>query len=646
MKPHTLPRQQLLLALTLALAPHVLHLPLWISGLYAAGLAWHALHLGTGLSLPGRWPLAAIAAGAAILILVSHGGFTGRDAGVALLSVMTALKLLEARRRRDYLLLALLGHFLILTQFLFDQGVIITLYSLGVFWLLTASLIQLSSPHPAGFGRRLRLAGRMVGLALVPAVVLFAVFPRPPAGLWGVQHPAGQATTGLSDRMSPGDISDLSQSGAIAFRADFQGDIPPRDDLDWRGPVLWHFDGRTWHPRERPMECAVPHGSGFGEPVRYDIILEPHGRPWLFALDIPARVPEGARLTRDLQLLHHADIEFRHRYRAASYTDYQLNVELSARDRTDGLRLPQDGDPRLRQLGRQWARDSQDAREVIDRALRFFAEQGFRYTLSPGRLPETNPMDHFLFQSRAGFCEHYAGAFTLLMRAAGIPARVVTGYQGGERNPNGGHLIVRQADAHAWTEVWLPASGWTRVDPTTAVSPQRLQSGLAASVTDPETLPAPVRLDRGWLHDAQLAWDGANHRWNRWVLGYSSRDQNRLLDWLRLPQLPPWGLALLSLVVGLAVLGIFLRLAPRPRIQSADSEVERWYRRYCRQLARQGLLRQPAEGPWAFAERVSKELPEAGARARRIADLYVRLRYAPNPPADGLRRLRELVRGR
>lgn len=634
----------LLGSLALAVVPHLSHLPIWVSGLFALVALWRLAIARRGLALPGRGPLLLLTALATGGIYLSFGTLFGRDAGVAMLVVMLALKLLEARALRDGMVAAFIAYFLAISSLLFSQGIPTAVYLLAVTLAITAALIGLNHPQSALGGRaRLRLAGAMLLQALPAMALLFVLFPRLPGPLWGLPRDAFGAASGLSDTMSPGSISHLGLSDAVAFRVKFSGQVPPTAQLYWRGPVLWDFDGRTWSAGRTETAVEGAKFTAFGTPVRYVVTLEPEPGRWLFALDLPAATPPGATLSPDYQLLAAQPVRRRIRYTMTSYPTYRTPLRLSRAERERALRLPPGADPQARALAARWRAETGGAEGVIARALAMFHDEPFVYTLNPPLLG-ANPVDGFLFGSRRGFCEHYAGSFAFLMRAAGIPARVVTGYQGGELNPLGDYLIVRQADAHAWVEVWLADRGWVRIDPTAAVAPQRVQVGIAGAFPETEAGPGLVSERAPWLRNLRLSWDALNNGWNQWVLGYDQQRQTALLSrlWRRPASWQELGLTLAAAMAGLllALGGLTLwqlRTGKRPETAAV-------YDRFCAKAARLGLPRRPGEGPQDFTRRIARQRPELAQAAARIGELYIRLRYGPAASKAEIRRLRRLVR--
>ncbi|WP_460825210.1 transglutaminase family protein, partial [Massilia solisilvae] len=468
----------LLLSAVLVLAPHTLHLPLWVTLLCAATLAWRAAITLQGRRMPSSLLLLPVAALAMAGVMHSYHTLLGRDAGVAMLVLLVAFKTLEMHARRDLYVVVFLCFFLVLTNFFYSQAIGTALMMIAsVVALLTTQLsFQFTGKVPP-LSARLLMGGRMLGLAAPLALLLFVLFPRVQGPLWGMPgdgHASGHG--GLSDRMAPGQISHLAQSEDTAFRVKFDGPVPDQTQLYWRGPVLGDFDGQVWtRVRSRPAPARSLALSVRGRPVRYQVTLEPSSARWLFALEMPDRVPplDGnlAFVSAEFELTAAYPLEQRVRYELSSFTQYSLQAGEQAGRDGEWLLLPYGTNPRALAEG-QALRAEPDPQQRVATVLRRFARQNFVYTLDPPRLG-ADSIDEFLYQTRAGFCEHYAGAFVFLMRAAGVPARVVTGYQGGEMNPIDGYLTVRQSDAHAWAEVWLAGRGWVRVDPTAAVAPER-----------------------------------------------------------------------------------------------------------------------------------------------------------------------------
>lgn len=627
---------RLLALVTLVLAPHALRVPIWASAVVVAGLAWQLAHLHSGLPLPGRLLRSALTVAAFVGVFLSYGRINGQHSGTALLVLMTVLKLLELRNARDLRVMVFLLYFLLLTHFLFSQALWTLAWMLGCAVGITALLVELQHPdEDRGFGESLRTGAVLVAQALPVMLVLFILFPRIPGPLWGLPADAGAtARTGLSEQMAPGDIAELIQSEAVAFRVRFEGEAPPARELYWRGPVFERFDGRRWEALPLPADERPPAIAFSGRRLGYELLLEPSRQRWLLALETPdpATLPERSRLGRDGVLLGTTPVNERRLLRLASDPEARLEPETLPRfARTAALQLPAGTAPRARALAAQWREAGLNDAAVVAQSLRLFRDEPFRYTLRPPRLG-AQPVDEFLFGTRAGFCEHYASSFVVLMRAAGIPARVVTGYQGGEWASVGGDFLVRQSDAHAWAEVWLEGQGWLRVDPTAAVSPDRIEQGLRGALADDEALPAFLRRSRESLWELGRAqWEFLDAQWSRWVLAYGPELQQRFLARFGLRDFRAMVLALTALVSALlALVALWLVWQRRPPPTDAP---HRLWRGLQRRLARRGLPPMPGEGPIAYTERAAARFPDRAEALRSAAGLYVGLRYLKAPPA-------------
>jgi transglutaminase-like putative cysteine protease len=377
--------------------------------------------------------------------------------------------------------------------------------------------------------------------------------------------------------------------------------------------------------------------------VDYTVTLEPTGQQMLFALDmVETWTPGLARQTWDYGLRTRNPIHAVVQYQARSYPRYTAGTELSRALRNRSLQLPRQRNPRTLELARRMRAESADDGAYLGAVLELFRTQDFWYTLAPSALARDS-VDDFLFNTRRGFCAHYASAFTTMMRAAGIPARVVGGYQGGDWNPIGGYLIVRQSHAHAWSEVWLPGSGWTRVDPTAAVAPERIERGIEAALGAEGLLPGTLRRESELWWQAGMIWDNLNARWNDWVVQFDRMRQEALLADLGFGD-ADWQDFAIALGAGLAgaMLLLFAWLAWEFRPRSPDPAAAS-YRRFSLRLARRGLPPETGEPPTVFASRLARLRPDLGPAADEITGLYLRLRYLPAPAPDGLRQLRRLV---
>jgi transglutaminase-like putative cysteine protease len=629
----------LLAAAVATAAPHASHLPLWLSLLAGGALLGRAWLWQQNGTLPARWLLALlVVTGVAGIGWQFHTLF-GRDAGVALLVFFMALKPMEMRTRRDSLVVVMLGFFLLLTHYFYSQSIPTGLWLLGASTLLTATLIRLhGGAQPAS--AVLRYAALLLAQAVPFMLLAFLLFPRVSGPLWGLPQDAHSGLTGLSDSMSPGSLNKLIESGAIAFRVEFSGDIPEKSRLYWRGPVLTDYDGHTWRAgaAQRPGETPTVEGSG--QTYRYVTTLEAHNARWLLALDLPVALPNDSVLSPALEARAREPVVNRARYAFTSSVDYRVNRQENPALLQQALRLPPGVNPRARELAAEWQAQFKSPERISSAALRLFRQEAFFYILRPPLLGR-DAVDDFLFATRRGFCEHYAAAYVFLMRAAGVPARVVTGYQGGEVNPVDGYLTVRQSDAHAWAEIWLADQGWVRVDPTAAVAPSRIEQGIEAALPASEPLPALLRIDTDWLRDLRNRWEAANNAWNQWVLGYNPQRQREVLSRLGLGE-PDWR-SMTAMLATLCAIALLVVSVWTLRQRSAATPAQRAWHSFCLRLQRLGMARSAWEGPLDFALRIERERPELGALAREAAGHFADLHYGTGQP-EQLQQLKECIR--
>ena len=632
------PMAWLVLGLGLVIAPHTGRMPLWIPVWFAVIALGRLLEHVQGSQAISHWlrRLSSVrhvlTLGLVVAVYLSFGTLMGRDAGVPLLVVLLGLKLLEIRSRRDHFVLVFIGYFLVITNFLYSQSIPTALYMFGIVIVITASLIALNDVNAKLTAtHRLRLSASLVMQSLPIMLVAFLLFPRISGPLWGVPIEAYANLPVLNDEMAPGTISKLSQSNAVAFRVKFHSAAPDPSLRYWRGPVLWATDGQTWTPGISRNAALVP-VYVYDRPVTYTVTLEPHNQRWLFVLDMPSSSLPVGRLTRDFQMIALAPVRRRLRYTADSYPQYRIST-TDIFEKSRALQLPVARHPRALALARTWREKSSGAEEVVQRALEFFHAEEFYYTLTPP-LITGDSVDGFLFDTRRGFCEHYAGAFATLMRAAGIPTRIVTGYHGGEYNPIGDYFIVRQRDAHAWAEVWFSERGWVRIDPTTAIHPSRIE--LAAGLV---TTPGIAAISLTLEHNATIrqlwrrlhnTWDATKNQWNQWVLGYGPKRQVQLLSELGIGQIDWLGMTLGLVASSTTILfGVALWLFWRPK--SSIDPIRAAYDQFCRRLARRGIARATFEGPIEFARRASVRYPARADEIDDITNQYIRLRYSARP---------------
>ncbi|MBS0557442.1 MAG: DUF3488 domain-containing transglutaminase family protein [Proteobacteria bacterium] len=612
-------------AVFVAVLPHLLRLP-WLIALPVLvlfALCW--LQRWRGGTRPPAWIKLPLVLLFPILIIFHYGNLFGREPGSALACAMLALKLLETDNRRDARAAICFSAFVLMSALLFDNSLWITALLCAALALLLAALRALESPRTA-WRRDLRAGALALAGALPLALCAFVFFPRLAAPLWGAPTDT-IARTGLGERMAPGTMQELLIDDSPAFRVVFDGATPPREELYWRGPVLWNFDGSAW---TRPEWLAAPQHDGTqvrvrGPRVGYEVTLEPSERHWLLALDVPLLAPAGAVRGADMSLVSRTRIDAATRYRMVSAPNYELDPVLSPLHRRLALQLPPGFDPRARALAQRWRDEFKGDPGLIVRAALDMIGAQFTYTLNAPLLGRDS-VDDFLFETKRGFCEHFSSAFTFLMRAAGIPARVVTGYQGGYFNPIGNYWVVRQSDAHAWSEVWLEGRGWVRVDPTAAVSPQRVQFGARAAAG--ASVPW---YQADWLMAMRNQLDLVNRFWNDAVIQFNALRQQSLLTPFGIVRADYPQLMLAMLVAGSLLLGFFAWWVMRAPRRAGDA-LDAAYARLCRKLARAGTVRDPADGPVTLAARVAARWPARGD-AQDLITQYVSLRYACALPA-------------
>ena len=652
----------LLLALAFVVLPHLNHTAWWATGVLVALWTWRFWLALTQRPLPPRFAMLPLLAAATLAVFAEHRTLLGRDAGVTFLLMLLALKLLEMRAKRDVFVVIFLAFFILLTQFLFGQSIFVAVLSLGAVLLLFFSLVSVNlADNDLSAARKARLVAVVLLKAAPLALALFLLFPRLPGPLWGIPGDSGNARTGLSNTMTPGAIGRLLPSEEIAFRVRFaSAQPPPPDQLYWRGPVLGLFSGRSWMPlseADRPDAVPTEARGDARSVIEYTVTLEPHRRDWLFALEWPAESPavtgvgdDGSRLSRDGQLLANGLVIERVRYTLRSATRFSFGLNETPLSLRAWTQLPPGFNPRtleyaaqLRQQvpGALLSRDADLA--LVEAVLTRFRREPYRYTLEPPVLGR-HSVDEFLFDTKAGFCEHYASAFVTLMRALDIPARVVTGYQGGEYNPIDGYLTVRQADAHAWAEVWLAGRGWTRVDPTAAVAPDRVEQtrGRAArerAAAGGGTL-APAVFDL-W-RTLRLNAEALENAWNQWVLSYSPERQLALLRALGLA--PDTRTLLVVFAVAVSVLLALLAwFSLRHRVQRDPlGEIVALLKE---RLLQAGVALPPHLGPRGMLPALKQQLDQASyAAACELLARIETLRYARTGQRAGTAQWRTLRR--
>lgn len=628
-------------ALLVCYSPQITTKPIWISGLIFACALIRWLAISAQRPPLAVWIRTPLGIAAFLAVLYSFGGINGVEPGSALLSVMAAMKLLETKNQRDQFVLLFICLFLMLATFLQEQTLWSVPYLLVAFFVTLSAWMAVSRRgDPPARHWYTRQAGLAFSLSLPLLAVMWVLFPRVPGPFWAIPTQSGAANTGLSSSMSPGDISALSQSSAVAFRVKFEQASPGQEKLYWRAIVMQKFDGRTWsadEPTYTSNANARIESIGDAQVIDYSITLEPTRQRWLFGLDLPTSWRgEGIYMSRFMTLERTRPIDERLSYNVSSNINATAALDLSDRAKRWYTNLPENGNPDARVFATELRNASTSDEALVERLLQFYRSQPFFYTLSPPALGRDS-VDEFLFGTRRGFCEHYASSFTFLMRAAGIPARVVAGYQGGEQNPLGNYWIVRQSDAHAWAEVWLAGRGWVRVDPTAAVAPQRIEQNLESALRELGEF-SPGAFELPVLERLQLIWDVVNARWNEWVLGFGPETQINFFEWLGLDD-PDWRdlviiLAILLIAI-MAMVSAWLAWQHRPpALDAAQKQYQRLQKR---------LKMRPQQGETAtqFAERVVAAYPDQKIPVETVIWNYLRARYADDGKAG--RKLTKLV---
>ncbi len=639
----------LLVVLLVSVAPQALSIPGWLLALLLFTLLWRLPLIEARWPPPPaavRWLLFSVGLGG---LWLNYQSLIGPQAGVAFLILCMSIKLLELQQPRDISVLLLFSCFLLASHFLLNSSLWLSLYTLLALLLLISGLLSLQMPATWSPRRTLSTALGLLLQALPLMLVLYVLFPRLPP-LWKLPAGASSARTGLSADMAPGDFVHLSTSSELVFRVQFQGRPPRPSQLYWRALVLTNFDGRDWRQPAGAVAFAerLPAPSARTSAVYdYRIILQPSGQHWLYALAWPLSYDADLRMSPAYTLWSPVLPVQGRSYSVRSDLQATVAATLAQDSRRQDLQLPA-GNQQARAQARAWRAQARDDGAYVQRILQWFHQAHFIYSLDPPPLVG-DQIDDFLFHSRRGFCEHYASAFVFLMRASGLPARVVIGYQGGQPDLEPGFWDVRQMDAHAWAEVWLPGRGWVREDPTAAIAPERIEKGEAALLARQGGYP---ELGSPWLgaqllrlHGHVQAWiDELNFRWQRDVLSYDvRRQQDLLLRYLGSRDVLREAL----LMMGLCVLILLLFFAASwSRQRRRVPAVDRYYRAYSLRMARLGLARQPGEGVHDYAARVARRWPERAATAREVAHLYSLLRYQPGDQAQARRlaRLRRLSR--
>ena len=638
----------LLAAQLIVMLPFALHLPIWLIPVMLISTYWRIRVLKGESAQPILLVRLFVVTLGIAGVFLSDMTLLSLDTMVSLLLLGFAFKSLEAIRQRDALVVVFIGFFLVAVSFLFSQSIPAGAYGVISMVVLTSALIaNQQSPTQQLSQNATRSSLKMSSLMLfqcLPLMVLVFIFMPRFSPLWSIPSFESHAKTGITDSMVPGDIASLSKSDELAFRASFEGRQPSSDEMYWRGLVLNFFDGKGW--QQLPEQFDTPELKSqllynmpwdatkvqvSGEPFRYEVIYEKTGQPWLFTLTPTTRMDGKTFQFGDFRVMSRSDIQSPLLVNAVSYPDSKRDLELSDFARNMALQLPDNGDEKTRAFARSLRAESSSNAAYVERVLKRFTDEPYAYTLKPPLLGDNDTIDKFLFETQRGFCSHYAGSFVYLMRAVGIPARIVVGYLGGEWNNNREYLSVRQYDAHAWAEVWLAGEGWRRVDPTSRVAPSRVDGGLEAAVDYEGTflegnLFSAHKFE--WLDGIREKMDAMQYGWRRWILGYDSKSQTNLLKSVldKMSSVP------LGALVGALFLGIFLLwfvMLGLMRRQTYEAYEHQLYRKFCKRLEKDGITRQPQQTPYEFAKIASEKLPDKASVIRDFSSLYQQLCYVP-----------------
>ncbi len=625
-----------------SIAAHFVNLPLWVSGFVIVALTWRCLQNLGYVKAINNWFLIPMVVFGGIGVFAEYWTIVGRDAGLALLTVMTSFKILESRSHRDLLILIFLCYFLIATHFLFSQSIFTAVLMLITLVVITSTLITLNQRNDqVTVKQRLHSSARLVSLSIPIMLILFVLVPRIPGPLWGITNEQRGGVTGLSEHMSPGEISNLIRSNDVAFRVDFESIVPPQHQLYWRGPVMAKFNGRRWYQARRRGISQLQINT-FEPATKYTVTLEANGAYWLLALDIPTQLVSNSFMTADYQLTSTKVINDLRRYTMESRLSFQVGLDEDPKYLELTLQYPKDSNPRTIEFGQKLASQYKNKIDLVDHVLKMFREQEYTYTLQPPIL-KGNVVDQFLFESRRGFCEHYAGSFALLMRAAGIPSRVVTGYQGGEYNNVGKYLIVRQSDAHAWTEVWLKDRGWVRIDPTAAVSPLRIEQGIDDALSD-ERASFRIQNRNPLFGNLLYTWDNLQHSWNDWVINYDDQKQRRFLRKLDIGIENAGDMIIALVVLLVSVSGLFWFINWYRERPAKPEQYEILFKQFIKKMSRLGFQKKNSEDARQFLQKLAPLEVRQNQQITQFVELYNQIKYGrENNSAKQIKELNDLV---
>lgn len=621
-------------------------LSLWMLALIALSLMWRVTLLNGRLQPPSRWLLSAFAIAGCIVLAVSAKQLGLLLTMVHLLCFAYGLKQLELNQRRDFYQLFLIGLFVLASAMIFNQALYFSSIAILVLILNMSVLFYFFTPTLPYF-TVIKATAKLFIQSVPLAIILFVVFPRV-APFWQVPL-ANSAKTGLSDRVTPGDIANLIQSSDLAFRVNFNDKKPLFNQLYWRALVLENYTGRSWIKSQQSIieGRAIIAGKWQFKPqlsvvvnnqqmsVNYQVIAQPSYQHWLYSLAIPQLDKTDAinntLLLPDFTLINKTPITQAISYQVTSLLHMPLNLQLSAQSRARNLAIPLDENPRLVSEAQRLRQLFKNDDELIANVLQTIRQQNYRYTLKPPLL-DNNSLDQFYFETKEGFCVHYASSFTYLMRAAGIPARLLTGYMGGEYNRNGDYYSIYQYDAHAWSEVWLKNRGWVRVDPTAAVSPDRVEKGFSQSLfAEQSALSGNIfslqnYRNIAWVNFFRQQFNALDYQWTRWVIGYTPERQFKLLNrWLG--DYKAWQIIILA-VVSFALIILWLWLTNCSNTKKIP--ISPWlkiYRQALQLLASKNMIKTNQQSIDEFSKGVTQHLPQIGQTFAILSTYFEQINY-------------------
>ncbi len=651
-KPDRQALYSLFIAFLLSVSPHLGRLPVWYAALAIFVFGWRYQIITANWRPPGSIIRIIVIFTVLFFLFQQYNTLLGRDAGVAMLVALTMLKFLELKTMRDYMVVVFLCLFIVLTSFLYSQSLWLGVYLMAVVIVLFTVMMYLNHSNRQKPFTMLKRAARMVMIGLPVAVLLFLLFPRLQGGLFGLPSDSHSGLTGMSDTMKPGSINELNMSNKVAFRVEFKGRLPVAKQRYWRGLVLENYEQGVWKGSPQAKAVAAEVSYEKKDVIEYSVLQEPSNKKWIFALDMPVSKPAELKWGTGQTLRSTGPVRERQQLQMKSAIEYKF-ARISDDVRQRNIDKSSVKGDRLARLAQELYRQAGSDREYINAVFNYYRDNEFFYTLKPPLLGD-KPVQSFMLDTRKGYCEHYASSFTVMMRLVGIPARVVIGYQGGEWNEQGDYLIVRQSDAHAWSEVWLEESGWVRVDPTSAVAPERIEYGFSAirqlmeqgqplgnlAGEKLQAILAGTPLSRA-IKGVRLFWDGVNTRWYKWVIDYGTKNQSSLLRWAGFQQ-TDWS-KLVFLLVGLVSLVVSIQAWLLFRRKTIIDPAVRQYQKYCHRLSRVGIVRLSTEGPANFARRVIALRPDLQGRVKSVTEAYIAILYAGVTHTEQQQRLARAV---